>query len=220
VRTTIAPIPILIAICLGIFAAAPGNSHTAALSTGAKNREAFRSNGGPSIVGDARSPIRHLIVVVGENRSFDNVFGTYVPSNPTQTVWNLLSQDIVQINGNIGTNFEAAAQQEATDTMTYELSPTQTGHFQYLPQPSTTLSALPTGPCNLKPGIFCSDIGLDPTSQGLLSTRGTGQSAYDPTIGATPVPDCRYPSDLDNGPYLLLGDSELNNCGTPFPPRG
>jgi len=216
-RITIASILILVAICLCMLAAGPVRLHTSAIPGSNRSEKGTIEDSIPT-GGNTRSPIRHLIVVVGENRSFDNVFGTYVPSNPTQTVWNLLSQDIVQINGNIGTNFEAAAQQEATDTMTYELSPTQTGHFQYLPQPSTTLSALPTGPCNLEPGIFCSDIGLDPTSQGLLSTRGTGQSAYDPRIGATPVPDCRYPSDLDNGPYLLLGDSELNNCGTPFPP--
>ena len=213
-RITIASILISVAICLGIFAADPANLHTSALSTTAKSRERFQSTTAPSTIADPRSPIRHLIVVVGENRSFDNVFGTYVPSDPTQTVWNLLSQDIVQINGNPGTNFDAAAQHQATDTTSYELSPSQTVPFAPLPQPSTTLSALPTGLCNL--GIFCSDIGLDPTSQGLLSTRGTGQPFYDPNAGATPVPDCRYPSDLDNGPYLLLGDSELNNCGTPF----
>jgi phospholipase C len=213
-RTTIASTLILSAVCLAIFAAAPANLHTSALSTTANSRERFQSTTAPSTIADARSPIRHLIVVVGEYRSFDNVFGTYVPSDPTQTVWNLLSQDIVQINGNPGTNFDAAAQQQATDTTSYELSPSQTVPFAPLPQPSTTLSALPTGLCNL--GIFCSDIGLDPTSQGLLSTRGTGQPFYDPNAGATPVPDCRYPSDLDNGPYLLLGDSELNNCGTPF----
>ena len=45
-----------------------------------------------------RSPIRHLIVVVGENRSFDNVFGTYLPPG-FQTIWNLLSQGIVLNNG-------------------------------------------------------------------------------------------------------------------------
>ncbi len=212
-RTITASTLILVAICLGLFAAAPANLRTSRVATTSNSRETVHNGGAPSGLGNPRSPIHHLIVVVGENRSFDNVFGTYVPSSPTQTVWNLLSQDIVQINGNIGTNFDAAAQQEATDTMTYELSPTQTGHFQYLPQPSTTLNALPTGLCNL--GIFCSDIGLDPTSQGLLSTRGTGQPFYDPP-GATPVPDCRYPSDLPNGPYLLLGDSELNNCGQPF----
>jgi phospholipase C len=213
-RITIASILISVAVCLGMLAAAPRNFRVSALSSGQNSSEIFRGKDVPLTVADPRSPIRHLIVVVGENRSFDNVFGTYVPSDPTQTVWNLLSQDIVQINGNPGTNFDAAAQHQATDTTSYELSPSQTVPFAPLPQPSTTLSALPTGLCNL--GIFCSDIGLDPTSQGLLSTRGTGQPFYDPNAGATPVPDCRYPSDLDNGPYLLLGDSELNNCGTPF----
>src|SRR4029077_14248524 len=193
-RITIASILISVAICLGIFAADPANLHTSALSTTAKSRERFQSTTAPSTIADPRSPIFHLIVVVGENRSFDNVFGTYVPSDPTQTVWNLLSQDIVQINGNPGTNFDAAAQHQATDTTSYELSPSQTVPFAPLPQPSTTLSALPTGLCNI--GIFCSDRGRDPTSQGLLSTRGTGQPFYDPNAGATPVPDCRYPSDL------------------------
>ena len=42
-----------------------------------------------------RTPIKHLIVVVGENHSFDNVFATYTPPNPTQHVWNLLSLGIV-----------------------------------------------------------------------------------------------------------------------------
>jgi phospholipase C len=35
----------------------------------------------PSNIPDrsTRTPIKHLIVVIGENRSFDNVFATYVP---------------------------------------------------------------------------------------------------------------------------------------------
>jgi phospholipase C len=44
---------------------------------------------------NTRTPIKHLIVVIGENRSFDNVFATYVPADPRQSVWNLLSQGIV-----------------------------------------------------------------------------------------------------------------------------
>jgi len=88
-RTTIASTLILIAICLGIFSAAPGNS------SNVKTREAANTGATPSTLGDPRSPIRHVIVVVGENRSFDNVFGTYVPSG-SQTIWNLLSQEMVQ----------------------------------------------------------------------------------------------------------------------------
>jgi len=214
-----------VAICLGIFAAAPGNLHTSALSSQANSRETFQSNGVPSTVGDTRSPIHHLIVVVGENRSFDNVFGTYVPSG-SQTIWNLLSEGIVLNNGNPGPNVALAAQQQATDTTTYELSPTQTGAFNNLPQPNTTLSALPIGPCILAEilfgsNVFCSDVGLDATSPGLLQARGTGQNLYYPPQNIFPVPDCRYPSDLSNhplpnAPYSLVGASVLDSCGNPF----
>jgi phospholipase C len=213
-RTTIASTLILIAISLGIFTAAPGNP------SNVKTRETANTGAAPSTLGDPRSPIRHVIVVVGENRSFDNVFGTYVPSG-SQMIWNLLSQGIVMNNGAPGQNISLAAQQQATDTTTYQLSPTQTGAFANLPQPSTTLDGLPVGPCVLAflqygTEVFCTDVGLEATSQGLLSTRGTGQPLYDPNLNIVPVPDCRYPSDLANGPFALVGGSQLNNCGQPF----
>jgi phospholipase C len=210
-RTTIASILILIAVCLAIFAATPNNLHTIARSAGVR-----RGESAPTL-GDARSPIRHVIVVVGENRSFDNVFGTYVPSG-SQMVWNLLSQGIVLSNGAPGPHAALATQQQATDTTTYQLSPSQTGPFTTLPQPSTTLDALPVGPCLLTFGnaAFCNDVGLDQTSQGLLQARGSGQPAYDPGKQIFPVPDCRYPSNLPNGPFSIVGASVLNNCGQPF----
>jgi phospholipase C len=203
-----------------MFAAASGNLHISVPSKGANRPESLQSKSAPSTLANTRSPIRHLIVVVGENRSFDNVFGTYLPPG-SQTIWNLLSQGIVLNNGTPGPNVALAAQQQATDTVTYELSPTQTGSFAHLPQPNTTLGALPNGPCILAELIyqsdaFCSDVGLDATSQGLLQARGTGQSLYFPPINALPVPDCRYPSNLPNAPYSLIGASQLNYCGQPF----
>ena len=38
------------------------------------------------------SPIKHVIVIIGENRSFDHVFATYVPKKPGEYVDNLLSK--------------------------------------------------------------------------------------------------------------------------------
>ena len=38
----------------------------------------------PSSEPMTRTPIKHLIVVIGENRSFDNVFATYTPPDSTQ----------------------------------------------------------------------------------------------------------------------------------------
>ena len=176
--------------------------------------------GAPAIVA-TRSPIQHLIVVIGENHSFDNVFATYVPPSSSQTVWNLFSRGIVGQNGIPGTKLKLAAQNQAKDTTAYQLSPGQTGAYATLPQPSTTLDALPNGPCILysslyKSDAFCSDIGLEPASQGMLSNPGSGQKLYYPKFGLYPVPDCRYPSNLPNGPYSLVGASQLNNCPKPF----
>jgi phospholipase C len=44
------------------------------------------------------SPIKHIIVIIGENRSFDHVFATYKPA-PGQTVNNLLSEKIINADG-------------------------------------------------------------------------------------------------------------------------
>ena len=60
------------------------------------------------------SPIKHVIVIIGENRSFDHVFATYQPKNG-QKVWNLLSEGIVKADGTPGPNFEKAHQRAAVD---------------------------------------------------------------------------------------------------------
>ena len=39
------------------------------------------------------TPIERIVVIIGENRTFDNIYGTYVPKHGT--VWNLLSRGIV-----------------------------------------------------------------------------------------------------------------------------
>jgi len=64
------------------------------------------------------SPIKHVIVIIGENRSFDHVFATYVPKRG-QTVHNLLSEGIIQLDANKnaipGPNFRKAEQLSASD---------------------------------------------------------------------------------------------------------
>src|SRR5487761_2455754 len=55
------------------------------------------------------TPIEHVIVIVGENRSFDNMFATYRPKKG-QTISNLLSRGIVNEDGTPGKNFSLAAQ--------------------------------------------------------------------------------------------------------------
>jgi len=62
------------------------------------------------------TPIQHLIVVIGENRTFDHVYGTYVPKSGA-SILNLLSERIVGKSGKPGPNF-AAAQQFTTSGQT------------------------------------------------------------------------------------------------------
>jgi phospholipase C len=83
------------------------------------------------------TPIKHVIVIIGENHSFDNVFGAFQPKNG-QKVFNLLSEGIITSSGNFGPNVQLAAQQQATDTTTYSLTPKKTGPYATLPQPNTT----------------------------------------------------------------------------------
>ncbi|MGA8617980.1 MAG: alkaline phosphatase family protein [Candidatus Sulfotelmatobacter sp.] len=63
---------------------------------------------------ETTSPIKHVIVIIGENRSFDHVFATYVPK-PGEFVWNLLSEGIVNSDGTPGPNFSQYQQFNALD---------------------------------------------------------------------------------------------------------
>jgi phospholipase C len=76
------------------------------------------------------TPIKHVIVIIGENRSFDHVFATYVPKEG-ESVWNLLSEGIIKADGTPGRNFEKAHQLAATDKVgkredSFLLSPPKT----------------------------------------------------------------------------------------------
>jgi len=55
------------------------------------------------------TPIKHVIVIIGENRTFDNVYGTYVPKHG-QRVTNLLSRGIVNGDGSPGPESSRARQ--------------------------------------------------------------------------------------------------------------
>src|SRR5271163_1860197 len=78
------------------------------------------------------SPIKHVIVIIGENRSFDHVFATYEPKHG-ETVDNLLSKGIIKLddekNAIPGPNFHEAHQLAASDlggTDSFLLNPPKT----------------------------------------------------------------------------------------------
>jgi phospholipase C len=88
----------------------------------------------------AVSPIQHVIVLLGENRSFDHVFGTYVPKDG-QYVRNLLSEGTVDANGQPGPFFSTAHQFNAPGASAFPTSSSFTNSpasktlYQHLPLP-------------------------------------------------------------------------------------
>jgi acid phosphatase len=81
------------------------------------------------------TPIRHLIVIIGENQSFDSLFATYLaPSG--EPVRNLLSEGIVLSDGSPGANFSRALQRRAQPTAHYSIDPPRAAPYEHLPQPT------------------------------------------------------------------------------------
>jgi phospholipase C len=80
------------------------------------------------------TPIKHVIVIIGENRTFDHVFATYEPRHG-QRVSNLLSKGIINADGTPGPNFSEASQSSATDAAGdgFQLSPSNNVTYSVLP---------------------------------------------------------------------------------------
>ncbi len=84
------------------------------------------------------SPIQHVIIIIGENRSFDHLFATYVPKGAGQTINNLLSEGIVTATGVPGANHAVTNQFSASDTTTYSLNPGSKAVYTNIPPVGTS----------------------------------------------------------------------------------
>jgi acid phosphatase len=80
------------------------------------------------------TPIEHLIVIVGENQSFDGVFATYVAKSGAR-VHNLLAQGIIDADGQPGARYALAAQNTAAAQPAYLPDPPRAAPYPNLPQP-------------------------------------------------------------------------------------
>jgi phospholipase C len=92
-----------------------------------------------------RTPIKHLIVLIGENRTFDHVFATYVPKSE-DSVSHLQSNGIINVDGPPGKHFSKAAQFQAVapfkSKFFISLDKEEKSPYQILPPP--TLNFAPT----------------------------------------------------------------------------
>jgi len=148
-----------------------------------------------------QTAIKHVIVLVGENRTFDHTFGTYVP-RAGQTVSNLLSKGIINADGSPGPNFALAAQAEAAPQAGYYISPASKTRYAVLPGPSTSgapTAQRPTAPPFQNLDQAAAETDIAPADLALLTTGATGLPAR--------VLDTRVTNAgaLPDGPFRLTG---------------
>ena len=141
------------------------------------------------------TPIKHVIVIVGENRTFDHVFATYKPKHG-QRISNLLAKGIIKEDGTAGPNYPLAVQKSASDTDTFAIAPGSKKAYKVLPP------ALAGGPT--KPYLATLDDAKEAEGNALpknylqyLTTGGTGLKS------GTPDTRLSNPTALPPGPFQL-----------------
>jgi phospholipase C len=155
--------------------------------------------------GNTTTPIKHVIVIIGENRTFDHLFATYQPVNNGETVLNLLSEGVVNADGTPGKNYSSVAQLQTLNTVTYQISPTMKSPFTTLPAPLAGGGYTDGAPpfSNIEDATTYEN-GLLLSDYIFLTTGGVPSSLLNP-----PKPDTRIMyaghdvNNLPPGPYQL-----------------
>jgi phospholipase C len=158
------------------------------------------------------SPIKHVIILIGENRGTDHTFGVYKPKGKQQTISNLLSKGIVNEDGSPGPNFALAQQfQVAAQPLYYAGAPKGAkmayGSRGQMPQPNTNGAPVAQSASSppFSPAVLAGLAVLDPSPDFNANTDTIL------TTGFTSLPsntlDTRIPSAgvLPNGPFVLQG---------------
>jgi phospholipase C len=174
--------------------------------------------------GKTATPIKHVIILIGENRTFDNIYGMYRPRNG-QSVSNLLSKGFVNSAGDTVLNTKAQQFQvnlplsSATYFIDFHATPGKTP-YSFLPLPNVAYAPQnPTTPAdwtNPNPDLVVAqapfDKGAVPDS--LLPTIEPSFEKEDLgllRLGATGIPmfstDTRVKNfnALPNGVFQLTG---------------
>ena len=164
---------------------------------------------------DTDSPIKHVIILIPENRGLDHTFGIYQPKGKHQTISNLLSKGIVNADGSAGPHFGSAQQFAVTPQSTWYFGIANSSGLKtpyntssnLMPQPNTNgaptaqNSQFPDAPltsfAELAP--FGGETDIEPADQGLTTTGATGLP--------NKVLDTRVPGagTLPPGPFMLSG---------------
>jgi phospholipase C len=156
--------------------------------------------------GKTASPIKHVIILIGENRGLDHTFGVYKPKGAGQTISNLLSKGIVNEDGTPGPNFAQAQQFSVAGQPSFYIGAPTIGKSPYsptnvMPQPNTngTPTAQSDTGAPFKTIAEASvEKDMDPADLDILTTGFSGL--------ATGVTDTRVPgAGTLAGPFPLQG---------------
>jgi phospholipase C len=149
--------------------------------------------------GRTASPIKHVIVIIGENRTFDHLFATYEPKRG-EKVDNLLSKKIITEKGTPGVNFSRSAQFTAVDAAPsrWELAPGSKTIFGPLPPPHVP-GGDTSAPFTTIADAKAAENGLPDGDYKFLTTGGTGLPGGGPDTRIANV------NSLLPGPFQLTG---------------
>ena len=116
------------------------------------------------------SPIKHVIILIGENRGTDHTFGVYKPQGRGQTISNILSKGIVNEDGSPGANFKLAQQYAVSAQQTYyvgapDKAKTAYGSTGQMPQPNTNGAPTAQGTTGAPfiPAVLAAAATIDPS---------------------------------------------------------
>lgn len=184
---------------------------------------------------ETATPIKHVIVIIGENHTFDNIFATYRPKHGT--VANLRSKGIILEDGSPGPNADLAKQFQiqTINPVSYFIdtrkliNPGKTAYSPFLPTPEAggapplpvTLSQFLKDPADTVAPFDANTFSLDQLhtvspvlerdDRQLLSTGATGlrNCTADPTLppSACAEPDTRIANfnTLPNTSFQITG---------------
>ncbi len=156
------------------------------------------------------TPIKHVIIIIGENRTFDHVYATYTPQ-AGETVSNLLSKGIIKANGKPGPNYSFSEQFSALDNTT------SGGTFSTSPQSKSVYSTLPPA---LAGGPEAQSATKPPfTTLKVAKLADTGLAhGYDQYLltGATGIAGGQVDTRIDNASSLREGVFQLTGSKMPY----
>jgi phospholipase C len=158
------------------------------------------------------TPIKHVIILIGENRGTDHTFGVYKPKGKQQTISNLLSKGIVNEDGSPGPNFALGRQFSVTPQKSFYIGAPAKAKSAYnnagqMPQPNTNgapVTQSASGP-PFFPAVLAGLAALDPSPDFNALTDTILTTGF--TMLPSDTLDTRIPGAgvLPNGPFILQG---------------